>query len=184
MLPGAGHKVFLKPLVSPPSVGTCGTNTDLGPVEPSVAHLLLPGCGTQGGRHYFLSGMISWSTSFSDDLPCWCQWPDCRDVPKSPAGAPQSLSRPWTQSGGGHCRGATVLIHPFPSSLYTNQLLTPLCFLSPTLGWEEPGLSYSWVPSLGEPSTEQASDQSLCKECSLLLTDLYPLLCLMQLFAP
>ena len=26
---GAGHKVFLKPLVSPLSVGTCGTDTDL-----------------------------------------------------------------------------------------------------------------------------------------------------------
>lgn len=95
----------------------------------------------------------------------------CQDVPKSPAGAPRSLSWSWTQSGGGHCRGVTVLVHPFPSNLYTHWLLTPFCFLSSTLGWEEPGLSFSWVPSLGKPSTEQASDQSLCKECSLRLLD-------------
>ena len=98
----------------------------------------------------------------------------CQDVPKSPAGAPQSLSRSWTQSGGRQCCGATVLVHPFPSSLYTNRLLTPFFFPPPSAGrnliCHIPG-----SPALVSP----AQSKLLIRVCvrsahSTCWTDLYP----------
>lgn len=148
----------------------------------SAAHPLLLCCGTWGGGSYSLWAMVSWSTSSNGDPPCW--WESGQAVPGWPQGPCRGSPKPSPVLGPraevATAMGPLSLSILFPAA----STLTGCCPLSafspprppPTPTSRRWGRKlvcriHGWVPSTGEPSTKQAPDQCLCKECSLCLLD-------------
>ena len=140
-------------------------------MEPSGAHLLLPGCGTQGGHHYSL-----WASFLVHKLQWWSsvlvsEWLDCARMSPSPLqGLPEAFPGPGPRVEVATAVGPLSLSILFPvTSTLTGCWPLSAFSLPPSAGRNL--VCRFPRPTLGEPSTEQASDQSLCKECSLRLLD-------------